>query len=147
MTADILEAMQAAGARLTAPRRAVARVLRESHGWMSAEAIATCARRHCPSIGLVTVYRTLDLLESLGIARRVHGPTGCHGYALASIEDGHFIVCRDCNQVIEFEGCDVDRVVRRVTRQTGFQVETHMLELVGLCPACGARRQKPRGKP
>jgi Fur family ferric uptake transcriptional regulator len=144
MTADILGAMQSAGARLTAPRRAVAYVLGESHGWMSAEVIAARARRHCPSIGLVTVYRTLDLLESLGIARRVHGPTGCHGYALASIDDGHFIVCRACRQVIEFEGCDVDRVVRRVTRQTGFQVEAHMLELVGLCPACGARNRMTR---
>ena len=144
MTVDILGAMHTAGARLTAPRRAVARVLCESHGWMSAEAIADRARRHCPSIGLVTVYRTLDLLESLGIARRVHGPTGCHGYALASIDDGHFLVCRDCNEVIEFEGCDVDRVVRRVTRHTGFRVETHMLELVGLCPACHARRTRGR---
>jgi Fur family ferric uptake transcriptional regulator len=144
VTVEILEAMQTVGARLTAPRRAVARVLGESRGWMSAEAIAARARRHCPSIGLVTVYRTLDLLESLGIARRVHGPTGCHGYALASIEDGHFLVCRDCNEVIEFEGCDVDRVVRRVTRQTGFRVETHMLELVGLCPACTALRKRRR---
>ncbi|MCX6070051.1 MAG: Fur family transcriptional regulator [Chloroflexi bacterium] len=147
MTVDILGAMQSAGARLTAPRRAVARVLSESHGWMSAEAITARARRHCPSIGLVTVYRTLELLESLGIARRVHGPTGCHGYALASIDDGHFIVCRACQQVIEFEGCDVDRVVRRVTRQTGFQVEAHMLELVGLCPDCGARHRTARRKP
>jgi len=141
---DILSAMQRAGARLTAPRRAVVRVLGESHGWMSAEAIAGRARRHCPSIGLVTVYRTLDLLESLGIARRVHGPTRCHGYALASSDDGHFIVCRTCHQVIEFEGCEVDRVVRRVTRHTGFRVETHMLELVGLCPACNARRARGR---
>ena len=144
MAVDILETMQTAGARLTAPRRAVARVLGESHGWMRAETIAARARRHCPSIGLVTVYRTLDLLESLGIARRVHGATGCHGYALASIEDGHFLVCRECHQVFEFECCNVDRVVRRATRQTGFQVETHMLELVGLCSACSARRPKAR---
>jgi Fur family ferric uptake transcriptional regulator len=146
VTVDILGAMRNAGARLTGPRRAVARVLGESRGWMSAEAIAARARRHCPSIGLVTVYRTLNLLESLGIARRVHGPTGCHGYALASIDDGHFLVCRDCNEVIEFEGCDVDRVVRRVTRRTGFRVETHMLELVGLCPACSARLPKASRK-
>jgi Fur family ferric uptake transcriptional regulator len=120
--------------------------LGESGGWMGAEAIAARARRYCPSVSLVTVYRTLDLLETLGVARRVHGPTGCHGYALASIHDGHFVVCRDCHQVIEFAGCEVDRVVRRVARRTGFQVETHMLELVGLCPDCGARRRSTRSK-
>jgi len=112
---------------------------------MSAEAIAARARRHCPSIGLVTVYRTLDLLEGLGIARRVHGRTGCHGYALASLDDGHFLVCRACHQVVEFEGCEVERVVRRVTRRTGFRVEGHLLELVGLCPACASRRRTARG--
>ena len=146
MTIDILGAMQTAGARMTAPRRAVARVLGESDGWMSAEAIAVRARHYCPSVGLVTVYRTLDLLERVGVARRVHGPTGCHGYALASIDDGHFVVCRKCHQVIEFSGCEVDRVVRRVVRRTGFQVETHMLELVGLCAECGTRRRVSRRK-
>jgi Fur family ferric uptake transcriptional regulator len=146
MPEDVLQAMQTAGARLTAPRRAVARVLGEARGWMNAEAIRARARRHCPSISLVTVYRTLELLEGLGIARRVHGPTGCHGYALASIQGGHFMVCRGCHQVIEFECCNVDRIVRRATRRTGFHVETHMLELVGLCPACGGQRRASRRK-
>ncbi len=139
MSADVLSSLRQCGARLTAPRRAVARVLGEARGWLSAEAIARRARRFCPSVGLVTVYRTLELLEGLGAVRRVHGPTGCHGYALASIDDGHYIVCRDCRQVVEFEGCDVDGLVRRVARRTGFQVEAHMLELVGLCPTCGRR--------
>jgi len=144
MPEDLLNTMQAAGARLTAPRRAVARVLGETRGWMTAEGIAARARRHCPSISLVTVYRTLELLEGLGIARRVHGPTGCHGYARASIDDGHYMVCRGCHQVIEFECCHVDRVVRRATRRTGFRVEAHVLELVGLCPACGRREASRR---
>jgi Fe2+ or Zn2+ uptake regulation protein len=140
VTIDVLAAMQSSGARLTAPRRAVARVLGEAHGWLSAEAIAARARRLCPSISLVTVYRTLDLLESLGLARRVHDPDGCHGYALASFSDGHFLVCRECNEVIEFECSNVDRVVRRATRHTGFRVETHVLELVGLCSSCSQRK-------
>ena len=147
MAIDLLGAIQSAGARLTAPRRAVARVLGESRGWLSAETIASRARRHCPSISLVTVYRTLELFESLGMARRVHGPTGCHGYALASIEDGHYLVCRRFNDVIEFECLHVERDVRRATRRTGFQVETHMLELVGLCPACRAREPRAQRKP
>ncbi len=153
MPGDVLSSLRRSGARLTAPRRAVVRVLGEAKGWLSAEAIAARARRFCPSVGLVTVYRTLELLEGMGAVRRVHGPTGCHGYAPASIDDGHYIVCRDCRQVVEFDGCDVARVVRRVARRTGFQVETHMLELVGLCPACGRgasgapRRPSSRSKP
>jgi Fur family ferric uptake transcriptional regulator len=136
---DVLTSLRQSGARLTAPRRAVARVLGEARGWLSAEAITARARRFYPSVGLVTVYRTLELLEGLGAVRRVHGPTGCHGYALASIDDGHYIVCRACREVVEFDGCDVDRLVRRVARRTGFQVEAHLLELVGLCPACDRR--------
>ena len=146
MPEEILRSMQMAGARLTEPRRAVARVMGEARGWLDAETITSRARRHCPSISLVTVYRTLDLLESLGIARRVHGLAGCHGYARASIADGHFMLCRGCHQVIEFEGCDVERVSRRLARQTGFRVEDHVLELVGLCLECRSRRQTSRRK-
>jgi Fur family ferric uptake transcriptional regulator len=138
-----LARLQDQGYRLTRPRRAIVGCLFDAGAWLRPEDVLARARRQCPTLGLVTVYRTLELLEGLGAVRRVHGRTGCQGYALASVDDGHYIVCRDCRQVVEFEGCDVDRVVRRVARRTGFRIEAHMLELVGLCPACGRRTSAP----
>lgn len=134
--------LQQEGYRLTQPRRAIVHALFSAGAWVRPEDLLALARRGCPGLGLVTVYRTLEVLERLGLARRVHGPTGCRGYAVASMQDGHFLICRRCHQVFEIECCHVDRLVRRVSRGAGFQVETHMLELVGLCAACARRETK-----
>jgi Fe2+ or Zn2+ uptake regulation protein len=50
---------------------------------------------------------------------------------------GHHLVCRSCNQVLEFPGTeDLAPLIAQVSRRTGFVVEEHLLELVGRCPAC-----------
>ncbi|MEW6567608.1 MAG: Fur family transcriptional regulator [Chloroflexota bacterium] len=132
-----LERMSQQGFRLTRPRRAVVRALLEAGDWLRPEDVRIRARKHCRSVGLVTVYRTLTLLEQLGIAQRVHVEPGCHGYAAASLSHGHHLVCRSCHQVIEFPGSeDLAPFIKRVARQTGFQVEDHLLELTGLCASC-----------
>jgi Fe2+ or Zn2+ uptake regulation protein len=135
----VLEQIRQDGRRLTRPRQAVARALLEAEDWLRPEEVWARARRYFPSVGLVTVYRTLALLEELGLARRIHLPQGCHGYAPAGLAHGHHLVCRSCNQVIEFEGTeDLTPLIRRVARRTGYAVEEHLLELVGRCPTCQA---------
>jgi Fur family ferric uptake transcriptional regulator len=134
---DILERMRRQGHRLTLPRQAVARTLLEAEDWLRPEQVLDRAREHCPTIGLVTVYRTLALLEGLGIVRRIHVEPGCHGYALASLTHGHHLVCLSCHQVLEFPGGeDLAPLIDQISHQTGFVVEGHLLELTGRCPAC-----------
>lgn len=142
---DWADVLRRHGYRLTEPRQAVARVLSEAQDWLRPEAILRRARRYCPSLGLVTVYRTLELLEGLGYVRRVHQPDGCHGFARTGGRHGHYLVCRECQQVIEFADCRLDPMVRQVARRTGFQVEDHVLELVGLCPQCASRSSGKTG--
>lgn len=136
---DWAQELRRHGYRLTEPRQAVARVLSEAQDWLRPETILQRARRFCPSLGLVTVYRTLELLEHLGYVRRVHQEDGCHGFARTEGRHGHYLVCRECQQVIEFADCRLEPMVRQVARRTGFQVEGHVLELVGLCPQCAGR--------
>jgi Fur family ferric uptake transcriptional regulator len=145
-TFDWANVLRQHGYRLTEPRQAVARVLAEAQDWLLPEAILRRARRFCPSLGLVTVYRTLELLEGLGYIRRVHQPDGCHGFARTDGRHGHYLVCRECQQVIEFADCRLDPMVRQVARRTGFQVEGHVLELVGLCPQCASRSAGKTGR-
>ncbi len=142
-TQDLLNPLHRAGFRLTRPRRAIARVLAESEDWLRPEVVHQRARRYCPSLGLVTVYRTLDLMLRLGLVRRVHLEDGCHGYAPSHAGHGHYLVCRRCRQVVEFADCDLEPLLRKVSRRTGFRVDDHLLELLGLCPAC----QRAEGRP
>jgi Fe2+ or Zn2+ uptake regulation protein len=135
---DILHELRRRGYRWTRPRQAVARVLAGAHDWLTPEEVHARARRQWPRLGLVSVYRTLGLLADLGFARRVHLEDGCHGYALSSLEHGHYLICRRCQQVLEFPGCDLQPLLRRVARRTGFVIQQHMLELIGVCPECQA---------
>jgi len=96
------QALRQAGYRLTQPRLTVLRVLQESNGYLSPAEIYERGRTLYPSLGLVTVYRTLETLEELGLVRRVHGQGSCQAYARANSASGHYLVCHQCGQVTEF---------------------------------------------
>ncbi len=124
------------GYKLTAPRRAVLDVIAGMCESLSPAEIYERGQRRYPRLGLVTVYRTLDILVEAGVLRRMHGDDGCHGYALAQAAHGHHLICSSCNQVVEFDGCDLDALFKSVARQTGFRIEGHWLEVFGRCPKC-----------
>jgi Fur family ferric uptake transcriptional regulator len=118
----------------------VLRVVAEANESLSPAEIHARARRFYPRTGLVTVYRTLEVLAELGAVRRVHQSDGCHGYAPASEGHAHHVICEQCQSVTEFDECDLTAMVRAVQRHTGYKIEGHWLELFGLCPACRKAR-------
>jgi Fe2+ or Zn2+ uptake regulation protein len=124
------------GYKLTRQRKAVVEVVTHAHTRLSAADVFAKAQRACPDLGLTTVYRTLEILEELGAIRRVHLDDGCEGFAPASAEHGHHLICSRCQETIEFEDCNLSALLRRVSEQTGFTIQQHWLELVGLCPKC-----------
>jgi Fe2+ or Zn2+ uptake regulation protein len=130
------QALRQAGYRLTRPRLAVLQVLQENNGYLSPAEIYERGRALYPSLGLVTVYRTLETLDGLGLIRRVHGQGNCHGYARANSASGHYLVCHSCGQVVEFPCEGMEGIIEAVQQRSGFTVEEHLLELVGLCPDC-----------
>jgi Fur family ferric uptake transcriptional regulator len=124
------------GYKLTRQRRAVVEVMTRTHTRLSAADVYTQAQRRCPDLGLTTVYRTLEILEQMGVIRRVHLDDGCEGFAPAAAEHGHHLICASCRETIEFEDCNMTALLKRVSEQTGFTIQQHWLELVGLCPKC-----------
>jgi len=141
---DLVRVLSEAGHSNTCARRAVLTALVSSVEPVSPAGLLAAGRLHHPALGLVTVYRTLDILARLGLVRRLHTSEGCHSYALstASLQtdehDGHahHIICQDCHRAVEFAGCDMEAIVSAVEAQTGFAVRSHWLEMFGLCPSC-----------
>ncbi len=128
-----------AGCRITTPRRAVMGILRNATTPMTPQEILTQAHATYPHLGLVTVYRALQLFESLGLVYRVHRGDGCRGYILTSTEHSHYVVCHRCGRAIEFlERDELEPLIARVERQTCYRIEEHLLQLFGLCPSCQA---------
>ena len=125
------------GLRLTRPRREVVAILEDAKIPLTPQIIHQRAvERHC-NMGLVSVYRTLDLLSELNLVRKVHGHDGCHGYVLASPGHHHHLVCHACGKAVEFSGSDdLSNLIACIERQTGFNIDEHILQLYGLCPDC-----------
>jgi Fe2+ or Zn2+ uptake regulation protein len=134
----LADALAARGYKLTQPRRAVVRVLAAAGMALTPAEIHQQAQTHYAHTGLVTVYRTLDLLAECGAVRKLHQPDGCHSYALASEGHAHHVICQSCQSVVEFDNCDLGALLTAVQRRTGYQISGHWLELFGLCPNCKA---------
>jgi Fur family ferric uptake transcriptional regulator len=135
--AEVARTLREAGYRLTRPRLAVLKVLQDNDEGLNPEEIYRQGKAVCASLGLVTVYRTLELLTKLGLVRRVHSEQRCHSYAIAGA-DRHYLVCKGCHRVTEFPCEGLDGLIEGVRRQTGYTITKHLLELSGLCPDCQA---------
>jgi Fur family ferric uptake transcriptional regulator len=130
--------------KLTRQRRAVLDAILDTQSRMSPAEVYERARRNCPDLGLATVYRTLEILDEIGVIRRVHMSDNCEGFAPATLPHGHHVICIECGRVTEFEGCDISTVLTKAARQTGFHIEEHWLELMGTCDECQSAKGKGR---
>lgn len=134
---EVRDSLRSAGYRVTRPRLAVAQVIQQAQDTLDPEQILQRASALHPEIGLVTVYRSLALLAELGHVRRIHEPDGCYRYTSMSMEHSHHVVCRVCREAVEFPGTErLNPLIESVAQSTGFVIEDHLLELLGLCPEC-----------
>ncbi len=144
----IVTALHRAGYRLTAPRQALAELIADQDGHFTAAELVAAARSRRLGVGRATVFRTLEVLEGLGVIERLDLPNGEHAYVGCEPAHHHHVVCSRCGRTTEIRDADLQRVVRRVARQTGYRVDEHRLELFGLCPACLAGEPaRPASRP
>jgi Fur family ferric uptake transcriptional regulator len=87
-------------------------------------------------IGLTSIYRSLDLFESLGLVfKMINGPSV--KYKLCELEDHHHhIVCKACGDIVELNFCDISDWSKKVTESTGYEVVDHQLNFYGFCKSC-----------
>jgi Fur family transcriptional regulator, ferric uptake regulator len=118
--------LRGGGFKVTPQRLAVLRVLAEDQH-QSLEEI----RARCSEVGLVTIYRTLDLFSEIGALRRLDLGDGPR-YELAE-DHHHHLICESCGDISEFEECPLD--LRRLGIMD-FEVSAHSLEIYGTCAGC-----------
>jgi Fur family transcriptional regulator, ferric uptake regulator len=88
-------------------------------------------RARCSEVGLVTIYRTLDLFSEIGALRRLDLGDGPR-YELAE-DHHHHLICESCGDVSEFDECPLDL---RLLKETGFEGNSHSVEIYGRCTNC-----------
>ena len=135
MNDSLTRRLQHAGFKLTPPRRAVLEALAGSDEHLTPGEVLARAQAIYPALGRATVYRTLDLLTSLGVVRPIF--LGARGLCLTLAEGGHHhLVCSDCGAVIEFDDCPVQHLEQELSERLGFQIRGHLLEFYGVCGKC-----------
>jgi Fur family ferric uptake transcriptional regulator len=131
-------ALARSGYRSSAPRSAVVDTLAELGCSVTAREIADRVEQRGRAVGLASVYRTLELLEEMGLVQRVDLGEGVARYEPAdrSGEHHHHLVCDHCGNVTAFEDADLERVIERLSRRVKFAIDAHDVTLRGECPAC-----------
>ncbi len=131
-----LRQLEERGSRLTGPRRAIVHVLARSRRALEPLELYEIVRKDAPGVGLVTVYRTLEALEELGLVQRIHESGGCRRYLRAPQGHQHVLLCTRCGQAELFDGDDLSPLFAQVAARWGYSVQDHWLQLFGLCPKC-----------
>jgi len=142
-TPSIVTALDRAGYRLTAPRRSLAALIASHDGYFTAGDLVAEARARRLGVGRATVFRTLEVLETIGAVERLDLPSGDHAYVVCRRAHHHHVVCSQCGRTNEIDDGDLRAVVNEIARRTGYRVDDHRLELFGLCPVCVASQPAP----
>ncbi|MGP1675475.1 MAG: Fur family transcriptional regulator [Candidatus Limnocylindrales bacterium] len=135
----IVEALYGGGYRVTGPRRIVADLIAEHDGHFTAAELETAARDRRLGISRATLFRALDLLTELGVVERLDLPTGEHAYVPCAKAHHHHVICSRCGRATDVEDCGVAEAVAEIARRSGYRIDTHRLELFGLCRHCRAK--------
>lgn len=122
--------------KLSHPRLLIYQELSNAVTPLSPQELFESLIRRKKRIGLTSIYRSLDLFESLGIVFKIiNGSTA--KYKLCELKDHHHhIVCKACGSVVELDFCDISDWSVKVMESTGYQVTDHQLNFYGLCKAC-----------
>lgn len=133
----LLSVLKKHGYKLTPQRRAVLKVLSSSQEHLTPTDIYEKVRSEHSGIGLVTIYRLLQILTELGFICEVRANGNSRRYLIRrQPEHHHHLICSGCGVVVDFTDCDLSGLGKRLSRETGFEIETHLLEFVGRCRSC-----------
>lgn len=137
-TEEIKTLLRAHKLRITAPRITVLQALREGRSHMSAEEIYDAVLAQYPAVNLVTVYRTLEAFELLGLVARAE--LGDKLTRWEWIGDAHHhLICRACGAVVELDDAPFQRLAEELARARGLRVDLRHLAVPGLCAECAAQ--------
>ncbi len=137
---EIKSILKEKGFKLTSQRRATLEVILSNQGkHMSTEEIYLEVRKTNPDIGLATVYRTMLLLEELGILLKHNFEDGRNRYELSHPEqdhDHHHLICQKCGEVSEVEDDLLESLEEVIAKNHGFKVINHKVKFYGHCSKC-----------
>jgi Fur family ferric uptake transcriptional regulator len=132
LTDSLAAALRARGLRATPQREQVLSAVHRL-GHATPEQISDAL----PDVDLTTVYRTLELLEDIGLVKHTHFGHGAPAYRPAGDDHVH-VVCHSCGSIADADPDLVQTLAERLRREQGFDVDRSHFTVFGRCARCGA---------
>jgi Fur family ferric uptake transcriptional regulator len=136
---SVRDLLHARGMRSTPQRRTLIDVLSKSDGHVTGADLVERCRAIDPTTTPSTVYRTLDVLEDLGLIRHGHGADGREEFHVLPKGDHGHLHCRSCGQTWELSWSEAQGMVDALRAARGFEVDLSHVTIVGRCADCVAR--------
>jgi Fur family peroxide stress response transcriptional regulator len=143
-----LEAMaakvKASGLKLTPQRLSIMRLLAESEDHPGVDDIRIRLKRRFPGISQATVYRTIQLVKSLGEACEIAFAGGGSRYDGRKPHPHPHVICLGCGRILDPELESLKDMTDEITAASGFEIHVFRLDFFGMCPACLGNKNKKR---
>lgn len=133
-TESLKNTLHQRGLRMTPQRQLVLDAVREL-GHATPEQICAQVQRAAPAVNITTIYRTLDLLEKLGLVRHTHLGHGAPSYSEREHQHVH-LVCHGCGAVTEAPSDLMQAPAERLSATSGFELDVTHVALSGRCADC-----------
>lgn len=124
------------GLRVTPQRLLVMQALASDSGHMTADEIMRWTAERYPAINLATIYRTLDLLTSVGLVTQTDLGSGAAHFELVGDSLHHHLICEHCGAMTEVDDALLAPVRERLLRDHGFRASARHIALFGACKGC-----------
>jgi Fur family ferric uptake transcriptional regulator len=127
--------LRSSGHRLT-PQRELVLAAVEELGHATPDQVYAQVRTKSQSINLSTVYRTLELLDELGLIRHAHLTDRAPTYHSATDHEHAHLICRNCRTVISIARPEFEAALRDLVQEHGFTPDYGHLTVFGVCTNC-----------
>jgi Fur family ferric uptake transcriptional regulator len=136
------EQLRARGYRVTPQRQLVLEAIGQlDHA--TPEEIAATVQKTAKGVNMSTIYRTLELLDNLGLVTHHHLNDGAPTYHLASEGDHVHLVCQECGKLSEVRPEAIKPLITALDREQGFETDVAHLTVFGRCADCRRKQAAP----
>jgi Fur family ferric uptake transcriptional regulator len=133
---DLRLAFKQRGLRMTPQRQLILDAVAAMHGHVSADQVYQDVVRVYPDVNITTVYRTLDVLEELGVVRHTHFHDGVAQYQRTDEAPHHHLVCTRCGGDVELDMRLLEPLAQTLRARYGFEADLAHTAIVGVCRGC-----------
>lgn len=131
----VLERLKARGLRMTPQRRAIVAAVMRARGHISPAAISRKIQGEMPGVNASTVYRTLTLLEEVGVLQHSHLESGAEYHRSEEAEHIH-LVCGTCGADDSLSLREAEALQGLIRKHHGFEADLTHFAITGLCARC-----------